>query len=88
MTTVFITLFEHRHGHDLAVFDSLEAAEAYKDNLAEDYWDEVNEGLEEGDPEYIPMPETNKGNHYFQIKGESATPEYFSITKTHVRSLA
>ena len=87
MKSVFVTLFEHRHGKDVAVFDSMEAAQAYKDTLAEDYWDEINEGLEEGDPEFIAMPETNRGGHYFQIKGESVTPEFFSITKTFIRSL-
>ena len=36
---VIVALYEHRHGTDVVVFDSEEKAEAWRAEIAEQYWD-------------------------------------------------
>lgn len=86
MIEIFVAIFAHRHGVDVATFSTEDLANTWKDELAKDYWDELNEELAEGDEDFVAMPETGIGNLYFEIKGASTTPEYFEVHKTILRS--
>lgn len=48
---VVVATYEHKHGTDIAVFDSLEKAEAWREDIAREYWDDFID--HEGRPEEV-----------------------------------
>lgn len=48
--TVWVTMYDHKHGTDIEVFDTEEAAELFRQQLAAEWWDEEMEGNMPTDP--------------------------------------
>ena len=71
-TTVWAARYEHRHGADTQVFASLEAAEGWRTEIADEWWDQEFPG--EGRPS-----QDDIGALYFERMRESTRPEFFSI---------
>lgn len=38
---VVIAMYEHRHGTDLRAFSSMEGVDAWREEIAREYWDEL-----------------------------------------------
>ena len=70
---VFVAIYEHRHGSDVRVFVAEEKAQAWKDEIGDDYWEiELDE----------PKPDGPCGDEYFDLAGEGG--EYFNIEELEV----
>jgi hypothetical protein len=65
--------YEHRHGNDLSVYATEEAAQAGRDRVAEEQWE--NEGVP------LPKPETDIGDAYFDYMERRERGEWFHIEK-------
>lgn len=78
---VWVAIYEHRHGTDVCVFNSEEAALAWRDSIAEDYWD-----YEIGNA--ITKPESNIGETYFDLMFGSPSSEYFRWYQHRVLGVA
>ena len=62
--TLYVTLYEHRHGTDVAIWPSEAAALAFRDDLSPDE----------------PLTANDVGETYFDIMGERLSgTEYFAI---------
>ena len=70
MITVFVAIYEHRHGTDVNVFATEDGARAWKDELAREYWSDYCEG----EP-----PSEGAGDAYFEAAGEYGDGEFFSL---------
>ena len=71
---VFVAIYEHRHGSDVRVFDTFAKAQAWKDELGAECWDNVSDD---------PQPEDPCGDEYFGLAGESCD-EYFNVEELEV----
>ena len=58
---VVVATYEHRHGTDIQVFDSLEKAEAWREDLASLYWNDLDEE---------PRPETFDADYYWDAMSD------------------
>lgn len=67
---VYVALYEHRYGHDVAVFQSEESAWKWADEIAQEYWNGFyNE----------PKPKDNIGVAYFNGMPEAGGEEWFTV---------
>ena len=41
---VWVAIYEHRHGHDIRTFDDAQKAEAWREEIAREYWDDLDLG--------------------------------------------
>ena len=41
---VWVAIYEHEYGHDINVFDSPQKAEAWREEIAREYWDDLDLG--------------------------------------------
>lgn len=41
---VWVAIYEHRYGHDIRTFDDAQKAEAWREEIAEDYWSNLDRG--------------------------------------------
>ena len=41
---VWVAIYEHPHGQDIRVFDDIQKAEAWRREIAEEYWDTLDLG--------------------------------------------
>jgi len=41
---VWVAVYEHRHGSDVRVFDDAQKAEAWREEIAEEYWSDLDLG--------------------------------------------
>lgn len=48
--TVWVTMYDHKHGTDIEVFHTEEAAELFRQQLAAEWWDDEMEGSMPTDP--------------------------------------
>lgn len=73
--TIYVAVFEHRHGVDVFVYRTEEQAEALRQRIASDYWEqEMPDGVERpDDPEEM-------ADAYFGEMGDHG--EYFHIHPT------
>ena len=70
--TLYVTLYEHRHGTDVAIWPSEAAALAFRDDLSRE------QGAQELPDE--PLTANDVGETYFDIMGERLSgTEYFAI---------
>ena len=76
MTNVFVAIYEHRHGIDVNVFATEAGAQAWKDDLAREYWSDYCEG----DP-----PSEGAGDAYFEAAGGYCDGEVFSIKERPIQ---
>ena len=77
---VYVTQYSHRYGHDVDVFSTLEAAQAYKTAIAEEWWD-----WEFPDR---PRPSLDEiGRIYFNLMEDRVAyvGEWFSISEMVIR---
>ena len=76
MKTVFVAVYEHRHGTDVRVFHTFDGAQAWKDEIGAEGWSEVSDD---------PQPEDACGDEYFELASESfSRSEYFRIDECEV----
>ena len=72
---VFITIWFHRHGEDVAAFSTREKAELCRQQVAVKNWDQ-----EIGSKRRKPKDPTVLADTYFDIMGDAPRrPEYFEI---------
>lgn len=76
---VFVSLYEHRHGSDLAAHGTEAGALARKIAIAAEYWDE-----EIGAAEPRPADPKNMANRYFEIMAERDRAEFFTVEELEV----
>lgn len=69
-TKVFVAIYEHKHGHDTCVFRTAQGAQAWKDQLASDWWEDA---FADEEP-----PSENIGDEYFRRMTEIGG-EYFDV---------
>lgn len=77
---VYVTIYEHRHGTDIAVYATQALALAAKDEIADRWWEQ-----EIGDT--VPRPEGpvgTLGDAYFNEMGERDRSEHFTIEECGV----
>ena len=76
MTNVFVAIYEHRYGTDMNVFATEAGAQAWKDELAREYWSDYCEG----DP-----PSEGAGDAYFEAATRGVDGEFFSIDECPIQ---
>jgi len=74
--TVWVTMYDHKHGTDIDVFYSEEAAEAYRQGLADDWWDEAMDEPKPADPK-------EAADAYFAAGAKHG--EFFDVREQAVR---
>lgn len=72
--TVYLAIYDHKHGYDHAIFSTRENAMNWKNEIGSCYWSDVSED----DP-----PKMDIGDKYFEIAGELCN-EWFSIEEKEV----
>ena len=77
---VYVAVYDHEYGTDTHVFNTLEGAKAWCDEVANEYWDSA----------FCPeeRPATDIGNEYFtrMEEGRCAYNESFFIRKCEVQN--
>lgn len=78
---VFVTVWSHRHGEDITVFDSAEKAELHRQSIAQNEWESEMEK---------PMPEAEPPNViadlYFDKMGDQwSKSEFFTVHECEVQ---
>ena len=72
---VVVATYEHRHGTDIQAFDSLEKAESWREEIARQYWDDLN-GTD--------VPEEFEADYYWDAMsdygGEWFNYEWYEVT--------
>jgi hypothetical protein len=75
---VFVAHYEHRHGDDIRVFATEEAAEKWRQAVADEWWEHEMEGDPPSNPEEL-------ADEYFDRMGERySDSEYFSVYEREV----
>ena len=69
--TVIVAIYTHPHGSDARAFCGVAGAEAWRDQIAREWWDEEFPALE--------MPATGIGTAYFAGMNERDGSESFEI---------
>ncbi len=72
MTTVFVAIYEHRHGTDVGVFATEAGAQTWKDELTREYWSEYCEGEPRQRGQVMPTS---------MLPGKYSDGEFFSLEK-------
>ena len=72
--TIYLAIYEHKHGSDHAVFSTREKAVDWKNQIGTDYWSDVS-----GDD----CPSSDVGDKYFEIAGEQGS-EWFRIEEHEI----
>lgn len=75
-SSVWVAMYEHKHGTDIEVFTSEAEAEAFRQELANDWWDEVMEETKPTDPK-------EAADAYFAAGAKHG--EFFEVRQQHVR---
>lgn len=69
---IYIGIYEHKHGTDARVFSTEDEVMAWRDDIAEEFWDEEFDDVK--------RPGENIGERYFELMGEcSGRSEYFTV---------
>ena len=76
MKTVFVAVYEHRHGIDVRVFRTFAGAQAWKDEIGAEFWSRVSDD---------PQPEDACGDEYFDL-AFGYHGEYFRVDEREVES--
>lgn len=74
--TVWVTMYDHKHGTDIEVFESEASAEAYRQELADDWWDDFMEEDRPTDPK-------EAADAYFTAGAKHG--EFFDVREQRVR---
>lgn len=76
--TIYVAVFEHRHGVDVSAFRTEDQAEALRQRIASDYWDQEM-------PDWVERPEDpgELADAYFEEMGYHG--EYFHIHPTELQ---
>lgn len=77
MEYVYVAIYTHRYGNDIAVYRTEEKARAWAESLARDYWDDWYDE---------PMPTENVAEAYFNGMGEIGGDEWFVIERRGVEA--
>jgi len=77
-TTVYVTVYSHKYGEDIHVWQSIESALNYKNQIAETWWDD------ELPDEPRPEDASEIGEQYFLLMGDYGN-EWFSLNKCEVQ---
>jgi len=75
---VYVAIYTHQHGVDVAVYRTEKGAKDWAESLARDYWDDFY-------PDE-PMPKTNVAEAYFNNMGEIGADEWFTIERRMVEA--
>ncbi len=78
-TKVYVTVYSHKYGEDVNVWQSTESALNYKNQIAETWWD--HEFPDESRPE----DRSEIGQAYFDLMDQNGN-EWFSITPAEVQT--
>lgn len=78
-TKVYVTIYSHNDGDDVAVWQSLESALDYQNQIAEELWDH------EFPDEPRPEDRSEIGRAYFDLMDQNGN-EWFSITLAEVQT--
>ncbi len=78
-TKVYVTIYSHNDGDDVAVWQSLESALDYQNQIAEELWDH------EFPDEPRPEDRSEIGQAYFDLMDQNGN-EWFSITLAEVQT--
>lgn len=78
-TKVYVTIYSHNDGDDVAVWQSLESALDYQNQIAEELWDH------EFPDEPRPEDRSEIGQAYFDLMDQNGN-EWFSINLAEVQT--
>lgn len=67
--TLYLAIYEHKHGADHAIFSTRENAQKWKDELGKTYWSDVSDE---------DAPAEDIGDKYFDLAGEMCN-EWFNV---------
>lgn len=76
--TVYVAIFDHKHGHDISVYQTLEGAERWRVELADDYWHDAF-----GPDHEKPADKEKMAQEYWDCMRDNGE-EWFSIEKCEV----
>lgn len=77
-TVVYVTIYSHKDGDDVAVWQSMESALNYQNQIAEEWWDH------EFPDKPRPEDRSEIGQAYFDLVDHNGN-EWFSISKCEVK---
>lgn len=77
-TEVYVAVYTHRHGEDIRVFASAEGIEGWRQDIAEEWWDDEIKN------EPRPADAEAAADRYFEIM--EGRDEYFSYVKCPVET--
>ena len=73
---VYVAIYQHSHGNDVAVYHSEEGAWKWADEIAQTYWSDFYD--EE------PMPTEKAGEAYFNKMPDILGDEWFTVERRQV----
>jgi len=73
---VFVAIYSHEYGEDVRAFQSLKSAEAWKDEIGDEWFSHEFPS--------DPRPDDNIGEVYFSMQLNSGGDEWFSVTETDI----
>jgi len=74
---VFVATYEHHHGRDVSVYATKALAEAVRQEIADEGWDEAFLDAKPDDPHEM-------ADAYFQMMGERDHGEWFTVEECNV----
>jgi hypothetical protein len=77
---VIVATYEHRHGSDTRVFANAELAEAWRVELANEFWLEQRDGDK-------PTDRAQMANEYWEMAGDNGS-EFFNYDEFEVEGLS
>ena len=72
---VYVAIYSHKHGEDVAVYESEASAWKWADEIAQDYWDTWYDE---------PMPSENVGREYFNGMNRVFGDEWYTVERRQV----
>lgn len=89
--TVWVGLYDHKHGTDVGVYDSEDAAYAHMaDYIRRNLWAHAFDVIANSDPKILPAKppasDVECVNAYFAVMGDEFEPETFLVEHQPVRS--
>ena len=73
--SVYVAIYSHKHGTDVAVYMSEERAWEWADEIARTYWEDWYEE---------PIPTEDAGKNYFNGMSEVGGDEWFTVERKQI----
>lgn len=78
---VYVTVYSHKHGEDVYVFDSAEKAERHREACAQEWWEhEMDKPMPEAEP-----PSVIADMYFDALANRWDNPEHFEIRVIEVQ---